>query len=86
MKLYKVNVYSAYRADETGIRWFTFKPTDTEFYKHEILEEIEKELPLGITYNSTFMSFDDNGHDCQMITENDGSVCLISSQRIIKWF
>ena len=86
MKLYKVDIYQAYRADETGIRWFTYEPVDNEFYKHEILEEIEKELPAGITYDSTFMSFDDNGHDCQMITDNDGSVCLISSQRIINWF
>ena len=86
MRLYKVNIYQAYRADETGTRWFTYKPVDNEFYKHDILEEIEKELPSGITYDRTFMSFNDNGHDCQMITENDGSVCLVSSERIISWF
>lgn len=86
MKLYKVNIYQAYRDNETGIRWFTYKPVDNEFYKHEILEETEKELPVGISCDSTFMSFDDNGHDCQMITENDGSVCLVSSERIISWF
>lgn len=55
MKLYKVNIYQAYRDDETGIRWFTYKPVDNEFYKHEILEETEKELPVGISCDSTLL-------------------------------
>lgn len=86
IKLYKVNVYQAYRADEEGVRWFPHKPSDTEYYKHEILDEIEKELPEGVTYDEKFMLFDDNGYDCQMVNENDGSVSLVSSERIIKWF
>ena len=86
IKLYKVNVYQAYRADEEGVRWFTYKPSDTEHYKHEILDEVEKALPKGITYDEEFMPFDDNGHDCQMVDEHDGSVSLVSSERIIEWF
>lgn len=85
IKLYKVNVYQAYRADEQGIRWFTSRPIDTEYYKHEILEEIESELPEGITYDNNSMTFSDQGHDCQMVNERDGSVSLVSSQRIIEW-
>lgn len=86
IKLYKVNVYQAYRADEEGIRWFTYKPSDTEYYKHEILEEVEKELPEGITYDKEFMTFSDRGHGCQLVNENNGSVSLVSSERIIEWF
>ena len=86
IKLYKVNIYNAYRADEEGVRWFTYEPTDNEYYKHEILDEIEKELPEGITYDEEFMLFDDNGYDCVMVNEKDGSVSLVSSERIIKWF
>lgn len=86
IKLYKVNVYQAYRADEKGIRWFTYKPTDTDYYKYEILEEVEKELPTGIFYDDESMTFSDNGHDCQLVNENDGSVSLISSERIVNWF
>ena len=84
IKLYKVNVYQAYRADEKGVMWFTYKPTDTESYKYEILEEIEKELPTGIIYDNKSMTFYDNGNDCQMVEENDGTVNLVSSERIIK--
>lgn len=86
IKLYKVNIYQAYRADECGIRWFTYEPQDNTYYKHEILEVIEKDLPEGITYNEFFRTFVDNGHDCQMVTEKDGSVILVSSERIINWF
>ena len=86
IKLFKVNVYDAYRADETGIRWFLYEPCDNVYYKCEILEEVEKELPKGITYDDFTMTFDDNGHDCQMVTDNDGYVYLVSAERIVKWF
>lgn len=84
IKLYKVNTYQAYRADEQGVRWFTYKPCDTIDYKCEIVDEVEVELPKGITYDEILMSFDDRGHDCQLITENDGSALLVSSERIIE--
>ena len=86
IKLFKVNVYDAYRADETGVRWFLYEPCDNVYYKCETLEEVEKELPKGITYDDFTMTFDDNGHDCQMVTDYDGYVYLVSSERIVKWF
>ena len=86
IKLFKVNVYQAYRADETGIRWFLYEPSDNVYHKCEILEEVEKELPKGITYDDFTMTFDDNGHDCQMVTDHDGYVNLVSTERIVKWF
>lgn len=85
IKLYKVNVCQAYRADEAGIRWFAEMPSDTEYYNHEILEEVDAELPEGVTYDSERMTFSDGGRDCQMVTEHDGSVVLVSSERIIDW-
>lgn len=86
IKLFKVNVYEAYRADETGIRWFLYEPSDNIYHKCEILDVVEKELPKGITYDDFTMTFDDNGHDCQMVTDHDGYVYLVSSERMIKWF
>ena len=86
VKLYKVKIYHAYRADEQCIRWFTYKPADTNYYKHEVLEEVEAELPDGITYENEWKTFSDRGHDCQMVTCNDGSLSLVSSERIINWF
>ena len=85
IKLYKVNVRQSYRLDEKGIRWFTSPPIDTMYYKHEIVEEIDAELPEGITYDNKSMTFSDKGHDCQMVNERDGSLSLVSSRRIIAW-
>lgn len=86
IKLFKVNVYQAYRADETGVRWLTHEPSDDINYKSEILEETEKELPSGITYDDKFEQFSDNGHDCTLVNENDGTVWLVSADRMVKWF
>ena len=86
IKLFKANVYQAYRADEEGIRWFTYIPSDNVYYKCQLIEEVEKELPKGITYDDFTMTFDDNGHDCQMVTDYDGYVYFVSAERIVKWF
>ena len=43
MKLYKINIYEAYRADEKGIHWADEIIEDTIYYKHEVLEELEVE-------------------------------------------
>lgn len=86
IKLFKVNVYDAYRADEKGIRWFLYEPCDNIYHKYEILGEVEKELPKGITYDDLIMTFDDNGRDCQMVNDHEGYVYLVSSERMIKWF
>ena len=84
--LYKINIYQAFIAGEQMVRWFSYIPNDTPYYKHEILEEVEKELPEGITYDEEFNAFEDNGNDCLMITNNDGTVSLVSPERIINWF
>lgn len=84
VRFYKVNVYQAFRADEEGVRWFTHEPSDDLHYKHETLEEKEIELPNGITYDDKFEWFSDNGHDCALVTEKDGSLWLISCERMVK--
>lgn len=86
IKLFKVNVYQAYRADEEGIRWFTYIPSDDVYYKYQLIEEVEKELPKGITYDDETMTFNDNGHDCQMVYDHDSYVYLVSAERMIQWF
>lgn len=43
MKLYKINTYEAYRADEKGIHWADEIIEDSIYYKHEVLEELEVE-------------------------------------------
>ncbi len=86
IKLFKVNVYQAYRADEEGIRWFTYIPSDDVYYKYQLIEEVEMELPKGITYDDKTMTFDDNGHDCQMVYDYDSYVYLVSAERMIQWF
>ena len=43
--LYLINLYEAYRADEVGVRAMLRVPEDTMYYKSEVLEEAEVELP-----------------------------------------
>lgn len=86
IKLFKVNVYDAYRADEKGIRWFLYEPCDNIYHKVEILDEIEMELPKGITYDNMTMTFDDDGYDCQMVQSQDSYVYLVSAKRMVQWF
>lgn len=47
MRLYLINFYEAYRADEQGVRAMMNVPSDTEYYKHEIVSEADVELPKG---------------------------------------
>lgn len=53
MKLYLINTYEAYIAKEQGIRAFREIPNDTLYYKHELLEQAEVELPDGFTLEKT---------------------------------
>lgn len=49
MKVYKINQYEAYRADEQGVRYSINAPgNDTEYYKSEV-ETFDIELPDGFT-------------------------------------
>lgn len=47
MKLYLINFYETYRADEQGVRAMMEIPNDTVYYKHEIVSEADVELPEG---------------------------------------
>jgi hypothetical protein len=47
MKLYLINFNETYRADEQGVRAMMNVPSDTEYYKHEIISEADVELPEG---------------------------------------
>ena len=85
IKLYKVNVYDIYIKKEIRVEWHEKKPVDSVFYKYEILEEVEIELPEGVTYKDILILFNDNG-DCIMVNNKDCTVCVVSPERIIDWF
>ena len=53
MKLYLINNYEARMASEQGITAMRHKPTDTMYYKSEVLEEVDIELPNGFTIKET---------------------------------
>lgn len=72
---YLYNTYEAYCASEKGINANTIPPIDTLYYKHELLEKAEVELPEG--YYST-----DDGQ----IVDSDGYVCRIFSEKRGKYF
>ena len=84
MKIYKVNKYDKYIADEVSIEWHEEKPVDSVFYKYEILEEFEIELPEGFICKDIIILF--NNKNCIIINNKKCSVCVISSERIINWF
>lgn len=53
MKLYLINTYEAQMASETGINAVCDLPTDTQYYKHEVVEEVDVELPDGFSIEKT---------------------------------
>lgn len=65
--IYKVNIYEAYRMDETGVRYMFKKPNDTIYYKHEILGFKDFRFPkwedgeLVTEDNETFSYVSTNG-------------------------
>lgn len=83
MKLYKINVYQSYIEDACGISWFIYKPGEID-YKCEILEEVEIELPEGVTRED--LIFLSSEQYCIIINNKDYTVCLASSDRITNWF
>ena len=83
MKLYKVNKYDKYITDEVSIEWHEKKPVESVFYKYDILEEFEIELPEGVTHKDIFILFNDK--TCVIINNKDCTVCAVSSERIINW-
>ena len=83
MKLYKINVYESYIEDACGVSWFIYKPSEI-YYKYEILEEVEIELPEGVERKDLiFMS---NDKACVMIDNKNCAVCAVSSSLIFNWF
>ena len=84
MKLYKVNKYDKYSANEVSVEWVTCNPIETVYYKYEILYEVEIELPEGVTYKDILILF--NNKNCVMVNKKDSTVCVVSSSLIINWF
>ena len=84
MKLYKVNKYDKYIEDEVFFEWHEKKPVESMFYKYEILEEFEIELPKGVTHKDIFILFNDK--TCVIVNKKDSTVCAVSSSLIINWF
>lgn len=84
--LYLVNTYEAYLEDEKGKRWMLHCPCDTVEYKHEVEEYTTKHLPKGVFYDEDDESFYDGKDDYTLVNEADGSVSLVSAEKIIHWF
>jgi hypothetical protein len=70
-------------ASEQGITASVKEPKDTLYYKHEILDEQDVELPDGYTFDGEFWL---GGEVAELSTDRqdngDYVTCLISSQGI----
>lgn len=88
MKLYLINIYEAYIAQEQGITAVRNLPTDTIDYKHELLEEADVELPTGYTLEQTQGDGEEiffGNEGAEMVTEQqDGKyiTSLVTSEGI----
>ena len=90
MKLYLINNYEAYRADEKGVYAGRKVPEDTIYYKHEILEEANVQLPdgyeIGVTRHGEEAIFKGSEY-AFMITERKGNThvtSLVTSDGIVR--
>lgn len=79
-----VYTYEAFRADEKGKRWMTHRPQDTVDYKHSIEDSGVIKLPEGYEYDEDSMQFSHNGRDCELVTEDDGTLELVSADGIME--
>ena len=92
MKLYLVNVFEAYRADEQGIKAFRELPNDTIYYKHEVLEEADATLPAGFEVCATQGEGTEifkGDEAAEMITEHVGTsyvTSLVTSDGIVELY
>ena len=93
-KLYLVNTYEAYRADEIGVKASIHEPIDTIDYKHEVIAEDEIILPIGFELCETSghgQEFFHGDNPCEMVTEQTSYgyvTSLVSSEGITpikKW-
>lgn len=77
MKLYKIDTYEAYRADEKGVGWYDYVPNDTAYYKHDVIEELDVE-----NINEAFNLYtDDDGKP--FVETADNILCL--NMETLKW-
>ena len=65
IKLYLINQYEAYQAAELGVTAVHELPNETEYYKHEVLEESDVELPKGFKVVNT------NGEGTEIFYRNE---------------
>ena len=82
--LYLIDTYEAYMASEKGITASVKKPKDTLYYKHEILDDQEVELPDGYTFDGKNFCIGNEIAELSTYQQNNGDyvTCLISSQCI----
>lgn len=94
MKLYLINQYEAYQAAEQGVKAMRELPNETVYYKYELLDESDVDLPEGFEVAKTNgagteIFYGNEGAD--MITERKGEhyvTSLVTSQGITvikKW-
>ena len=90
MKLYLINVYETYRADEQGVRAFRELPNGSIYYKYEVMEESDVTLPSDYEVCTTQGEGTEifNGDDAvEMVTEKKGGsyiTSLVSSNGIVE--
>lgn len=53
VKLYLINIYEAISAHEKGVTAMRHLPVENAYFKYELLEEAEVELPVGFTLRKT---------------------------------
>lgn len=78
MKVYKINQYAAYRADEKGILYSINEPSnDTIYYKSEV-ESFDINLPEGFSVVKNFLGdkFLKYGESDVLIGEDDKGLYL----------
>ena len=91
MKLYLINIYEAQMASEQGITAVCHEPTDDMYYKSEVLEEADVDLPEGFTIEKTQSNGEEifkgnegadmvterrNGHYVTRLVTSDGIVTV----------
>ena len=92
VKLYLINIYEAYMASEQGMTAVRELPNETPYYKYELIEEADVELPRGFTLETTQDSHKEifRGNEAaDMITEYiDGKhvTRLVTSDGIVRLY
>lgn len=92
MKLYLINTYESQMASEQGITATLHEPTNTLYYKSEILEEVDVPLPDGFLQGNPNIGYPEDiyffNEAAEMVTElRNGRyvTSLVVSEGIFKW-